>query len=51
MEWEPFLHRGHIPGTGPGTGGALRAEQGCAVGCAACAWDRWTGVHQHGLKI
>lgn len=51
MEWEPFLHRGHIPGTGPGTGGALRAEQGCAVGCAARAWDRWMGVHQHGLKI
>lgn len=31
---------GHLPGVGLGTGAALRAERGCAVGCA---WDRRTG--------
>lgn len=51
MEWETFLHWGHVPGMGLGTGGALRAEQGCAMGCAAHAWDRRTGVPQHGLEI
>lgn len=35
MEREPFLHRWHVPGMGLGTGGALRAERGCAMGCAA----------------